>query len=151
MVKIKIIFFLVFCSFRLLSVSQIVDATSNYIHEEAEEIIMVVESHPEYLGGLSELIKFIKTNLEYPTDTVLLKKITVYVQFYIDEKGETFGHRVLNSCENYFDEEALRVAKLIKFDKPAMQRGKPVIMRFILPFTFGETETKKENKRKIKR
>lgn len=60
----------------------------------------------------------------------------MYVEFYIDTVGFTFDHRVLRGKRDDLDEEALRVTRLIKFDHPAKQRGKPIIVQYMVPVKF---------------
>lgn len=46
-----------------------------------------------------------------------------------------------------FNTEALRVTQLIRFEKPAMQNGKPVKVQYTVPVEFklpNQTEIKKK-------
>lgn len=102
-----------------------------------DEIVFAVEAMPYFKGGEGEFIKFRKTNLKYP-ETALKDSTegTVFVCFWVDTLGKTFDHWVVKGIRNDLDEEALRVAKLIQFETPAFQRGKPVCVEYIVPFTF---------------
>lgn len=101
------------------------------------EMVFAVEAWPEYNGGTEAFLKMIKTNLIYP-QSALMDSIEgkVYVQFWVDTSGNTKNHIILKGVRNDLDEEALRVARLIKFDKPAMQRGKPIKVKFTVPIEF---------------
>jgi len=85
-----------------------------------------------------KLFEVIKKNVEYP-ETAQTDKVegTVVVQFWIDITGITTEHRIIQSVRQDFDDEVLRVAKLIIFDVPAKDRGKPVGMCFQIPVSFS--------------
>ncbi len=134
MVKFRLIFTLFFLLFLKLNVYSQTDTSSI---EEREYLILAVESMPEYKGGIKGLRKFIKMNIKYPKSAVSDHlKDTVYVEFSVDTNGVTFNHKILKSTNKELDAEALRITKLIKFDKPAMQRGKPVVVKYLLPIIF---------------
>jgi len=67
-----------------------------------------------------KMIEFIQVNLKYP-ESAKKDRIegTVYVQFWVDTNGFTSEHRIVKSVRQDVDYEALRVAKLIKYDIPA--------------------------------
>ena len=71
----------------------------------------------------------------------------VYVEFIVDTLGFTINHKVIRGVRQDIDDEALRIARLIKFDKPALQRGKPVEVKYCLPIIF-ELPTKKKDRRR---
>jgi len=101
------------------------------------EIVFAVDEMPYFKGGVEEFIKFRKRNLKYPK-TALNDSIegTVHVSFWIDTIGKTFDHRVVKGVRYDLDEEALRVARLIQFETPAFQRGKPIFIEYTIPFVF---------------
>lgn len=144
---------LMLCIFYFLISAQVfcqIDSTN--IKDDEIEIIFALESAPVYKGGTEAFLKMIKTNLIYP-QSALMDSVEgkVYVQFWVDTIGNTTNHIILKGVRNDLDEEALRVARLIKFDKPAMQRGKTVRVKYNLPVEFklpGKTEPKKKGFRK---
>lgn len=101
------------------------------------EIVFAVDEMPYFKGGVGEFIKFRKTNLKYPK-TALNDSIEgiVHVSFLVDTLGKTIDHRVVKGVRCDLDEEALRVARLIQFETPAFQRGKPVFIEYSVPFVF---------------
>ncbi|MBR3427774.1 MAG: TonB family protein [Bacteroidales bacterium] len=104
------------------------------VGQNEDEMVMVVETAPVYGGDLNS---FITDNIHYPISAIKDSiEGTVYVEFYIDTVGGTFKHRVLRGVRNDLDEEALRVTRLIRFDSPAKQRGKPIIIRYFVPVRF---------------
>lgn len=96
-----------------------------------------VETLPVYHGGDEALKKFIANNLYYPRKA---KENgisgTVYVSFVVDIYGNTIDHKVLRGVNPLLDEEALRVLKLLKFEKPAFLNSSPVQVEFTLPVRF---------------
>ena len=66
------------------------------------------------------------------------------MNFWVDTLGKTFDHRVVKGIRYDLDEEALRVAKLIQFETPAFQRGKPVFIEYSVPFVFEIKRRKKK-------
>jgi TonB family protein len=106
---------------------------------------MVIDQAPCYSSsvkgqdfyGENKLKKFIADNLNYSlinkTDSI---KETVYISFWIDTIGNTYDHKVIRGLTEDLDNEALRVAKMIKFEKPAMQKGKPIKIKYVIPVKF---------------
>jgi TonB family protein len=61
----------------------------------------------------------------------------VFIAFTIDKNGKTSNHRVIKSAGSDFDEEALRIVKLIPDNwAPAILDGKTVDTEYMLPITF---------------
>ncbi len=98
------------------------------------DLIMYIEDAPIYNGDIKA---FIQTELNYPLSA---KKDsiegTVYISFMIDTLGSTNNHKVVRGIRDDLNEEAIRVTKKIKFDKPAFQRGKPITVPFMVPVVF---------------
>lgn len=99
-----------------------------------------VESMPEFRAGgdsNKRLMEFIAKNIQY-LETALNDSIEgrVVTQFWIDTSGNTDSHKIIRGLREDLDNEALRVAKLLKFEVPAIQREKPVRIMFTLPFVF---------------
>ena len=95
-----------------------------------------------------KLFEFIKENIKYP-ETAQTDKVegTVVVQFWIDITGITTEHRIIQSVRQDLDDEVLRVAKLIVFDVPAKNQGKPVGTCFQFPFRFSLDKDSKPNRK----
>ena len=135
-----IIKFLVICVFSVNGQPFLCDS----IYEEFTTFSFI-SNPPYYLNGEKSendsLLNFIKNNLKLP-DSALKEGIegTVYVQFWIDVDGQTKEHEIIKGVREDIDEEALRVVRLIKFEKPAMQRGKPIKVQYIVPVNFNYNE-----------
>lgn len=82
---------------------------------------------PIYKGGPTAMKKFIGQHLRYPKEA-LENKIqgTVYVKYDIDYKGNVTDAKVVKGIGHGCDEEAMRLAKLLKFKVPK-NRGVRVI------------------------
>ena len=112
--------------------------------EEPEEeipteqpIFVVVESMPQFPGGVSKLLEYLQTNLHYP---VLAKETNiqgkVFVSFVIETDGSVTDVKVLRGIGGGCDEEALRVVRAMPKWTPGKQRGIPVRVRYNLPVRF---------------
>lgn len=119
------------------------EPSSKPLQEVAEEKDMdiaydVVEEMPEFPGGMSALMDFIRKNLNYDKslvpETVVIPR--VIVQFVIDEEGNIIHPVVLQGLNPELDEEALRVVKLMPKWKPGRQSGKPQKVRYTMPVNF---------------
>ena len=105
------------------------------IGQNDAELITAIEEAPVFGGDLK---LFIKDKVRYPQSALEdATEGTVYIGFYIDTAGFTFDHYVLRGVRDDLDEEALRVAKLIRFDSPAKQRGKPIVVHYMVPVKFA--------------
>jgi len=110
-----------------------------------------IQNYPIYEGiemftksGLDKFYSFIQTNLVYP-EAAKEDKIEgqVIITFLIDSIGVTSKHSVYQGVREDLDSEALRVAKLLKFDEPAKDYyGKPTVMCFTLPISFSLDDEK---------
>jgi protein TonB len=110
--------------------------------EEEEEVVeaeifTVVESMPEFPGGMGELMKYLAENIKYPP---LAKESgiqgRVFINFVVEPDGSISNVKVLRGIGGGCDEEAVRVvAKMPKW-KAGMQRGKPVRVSYNLPVKF---------------
>lgn len=92
---------------------------------------------PYFEGGEKALGEFIKKNLKYPKIAFEQKtQGMVLVRCEIDFKGTVTDVKVLKSVGQGCDEEAVRVAKLIKFQVPKSPKGLKVTFHKDLRFPF---------------
>lgn len=84
-----------------------------------------------YPGGMQAMKAFIKKQLQYPPQA-LQKGIQGNVQLMltIDHKGHVRKVHILKHLGHGCDEEALRVARLLKFVVPPLPNNKKVKRRF---------------------
>lgn len=125
--------------------SVVVLSKDSTIHDKINDVGWIYEDVPYFKGSLH---KFVKKHLQYPPvasrDTLEGK---VYVEFIVDTNGLTSCHKIIKGIRLDMDEEALRVTRLIKFDRPAMQRGQPVEMKYYFPIVFELSKSKKTKKK----
>ncbi len=102
-----------------------------------QEIFTVVESMPEFPGGMGALMKYLAQHIKYPP---LAKESgiqgKVFINFVVEPDGSISNVKVLRGIGGGCDEEAVRVVKNMPKWKPGMQRGKPVRVSFNLPVKF---------------
>jgi protein TonB len=104
---------------------------------QEDEIFTVVESMPEYPGGMGELMKYLATSIKYPP---LAKESgiqgRVFINFVVEPDGSISNVKVLRGIGGGCDEEAMRVVENMPKWKPGKQRGKPVRVSYNLPVKF---------------
>ncbi len=104
---------------------------------DEQQIFTVVESMPEFPGGMGALMKYLAENIKYPS---LAKESgiqgRVFINFVVEPDGSISNVKVLRGIGGGCDEEAVRVVKSMPKWKPGMQRGKPVRVSYNLPVKF---------------
>lgn len=94
-------------------------------------------SRPEKMPIMKDLCGLVLDSIEYPQsaidDTI---SGVVLVDFNVETNGNTSNHKVIKGVREDLNNEALRVAKLLKFDKPAYTGGKAVRTVYHLPISF---------------
>lgn len=77
-----------------------------------------------------------KVKFEYPKSVIMLGiEGTVYLELWIDERGDVRNVKLMKSLYPTLDRVAVENAKNLKFS-PAMQRDKPVAVRYSFPVRF---------------
>ena len=100
-------------------------------------VFIIADTLPEFPGGDTERIKFLTDNIKYPQSAKEQgTTIKVYVTFIVEADGSVSNVNILRGIGDGFDEEAIRVTKLMKW-KPAKCCGIPVRMQFNMPVTFS--------------
>ena len=105
-------------------------SASNKVYEKAEVM-------PEYPGGDQAMMDFVANNVEYPQEA-RDKEISgrVMVGFIVEKDGSISDVKVVKSIGGGCDEEAVRVVKAMPKWKPGKEKGKPVRVSYMMPFTF---------------
>lgn len=117
---------------------------------------------PQYPGGVSELVKYLSYNIQYPVEAEHYGiEGRVLVNFFVEADGTVSDVRVANTelknrlsdkkfskytdiekyamrgkGEGQLRDEAVRVVSKIPRWEPAMRRGKKVRVKYTLPVTF---------------
>ncbi len=100
-------------------------------------IFTVVETHPEYSGGMAKLQKYIRQNLRYPEAARKDRREgTVFIRFVITDTGHIQNVQVLKPVDPALDAEAVRLVESMPPWQPGKQAGKAVNVRYNLPIRF---------------
>jgi TonB family protein len=97
-----------------------------------------VDVMPVFPGGDAALLKFIANNTNYPQESKS-KGVQgkVIVRFLVEPNCNIDKISVLKGVAPDIDAEAVRVvSKLPKFEKPGIEKGKPVPVWYMLPISF---------------
>jgi periplasmic protein TonB len=105
--------------------------------KESDEIFLFVESPPVFIGGETDLLKFIAKNLTYPSRARRMGiEGKVFVKAIIEKDGSITHAEVIKGIGGGCDEEALRVIRMLPKYAPGKQRGRPVRVSITYPITF---------------
>ena len=96
------------------------------------EYYILVDSMPVYPGGQSEMINFFMTNFNYPSDIDACCK--VIVEFIVDINGEIRNLKIARGLADEFDNETLRVMRMMPKWKPGKCNGQVVPVRIVIPW-----------------
>ena len=103
-----------------------------------EEAYTVVDSMPEYPGGMNAMMSFLSSNITYPqqakNDTISGR---VFINFIIEKDGSVTNVNVLRGIGSGCDEEAVRVISSMPKWKPGMQNGEAVRVSYNIPIKFA--------------
>ena len=120
--------------------------------KEVEQVFTAVEQMPQFPGGDAELMRYISSNIKYPT-MAMENNIQgrVVVQFVVTKSGkigevkvvrskdpdlDKEAVRVVKSLPNFLDKEAVRVVKSLPNFIPGKMNGQAVNVWYTLPITF---------------
>lgn len=105
------------------------------IKNDEKVLTGVVEYQPQFPGGIKACEQFIKENLRYP-DTESDVQGRVIVSFMVERDGSLSDIKVVRGLDPAFDEEALRVVKMMPKWSPGATDGKISVMRYTIPIIF---------------
>ena len=107
--------------------------------EENEDIVFtVVETMPEFPGGVQALARYIAENIKYPT---IAQENGIQgramCQFIVERDGSISGVEIVRSAgDKSLDKEALRLIKSMPKWNPGRQKGYPVRVKYTVPVNF---------------
>jgi TonB family protein len=113
----------------LTSFGQVNDSTYS------SNCIFVTEPMPSYPGGHSEMMNFIKKNLEYPRDSRTVQG-KVYVEFVVNETGSLSDFKIFKGLADSFDNSALETVKKMPKWIPAERNGKSIKTKMVVAISF---------------
>ena len=102
-----------------------------------DKVLEKAEVMPEYPGGDQAMMDFVAKNVQYPQEA-RDKEISgrVLVSFIVEKDGSIADVKVVKGIGGGCDEEAVRVVKAMPNWKPGKDKGKPVRVSYMMPFTF---------------
>lgn len=101
--------------------------------------LTIVEQMPAFPGGQKEMDTFIKKNLKYPeAEREICVKGVVYVTFVVKTDGTVSDVKLLRGINGAtaFNNEALRIVKMMPKWNPGMQNGRTVEVQCNLPIKW---------------
>ena len=99
-------------------------------------VFTIVEQMPEFPGGMDSLQVFLIRNLRYPGNEDDQAEAHVNAEFLVTKKGKIKNIIILRSGGKAFDDEVIRVIRLMPDWIPGKQRGKDVSVKYALPIRF---------------
>ena len=107
------------------------------VEKPDESIFDFAEIAPEYMGGSSELMKFLSGNIRYPqSDLEMEIQGRVVCTFVVEKDGSITDIQVLRGVSPGIDREAIRVISEMPKWKPGFQNGRTVRVKYTLPIQF---------------
>src|SRR5690606_10128314 len=123
--------------FAILEYTPEVVTLSNSTVQDGEIFLVVEETaHPD--GGMEKFYAFVKENMSYPTEARENgTEGRVFIEFVVEKDGSLTNFKSLKGIGHGCDDEAIRVVALSPPWVPALQKGKPVRQRMVLPVVFN--------------
>ena len=110
-----------------------IDHSENFVLGE----YVIDQSKPEFISGKAGLIQFIDTNKNYPKNHSLDKRSgKVIVKFSVSKQGKLSGFKIIQKLGLGYDEEAIRIAKLMPDWIPAQRGNQRVEMEAYIEVEF---------------
>ncbi len=111
-----------------------------------DSIFAVVEKMPQFPGGESARIEFLKQNVHYPEEAQKNQEQgRVIVQFVVNSLGEIKNAKIVKSISPSLNQEALRVINSFPAWIPGSQNGKLVSVYQVMPVSFKLTSVPKDS------
>lgn len=118
------------------STQEIKDNGSQSSNPEGD-VYVVVESLPEFDGGMDALNAYVAGELKYPGQARRMGiEGQVDVQFVVEKDGSLSGVKAVKGIGAGCDAEAVRIVQNAPRFKPGTQRGKPVRVQMEMPIIF---------------
>lgn len=105
--------------------------------EEDNTPFLTVEVQPSFMGGNSEMYKFLGKNLKYPSAAQRANiQGKVFLSFIVEKDGSITDIETMKGIGFGCDEEAMRVVKLMPKWIAGKQNGRNVRVKFTIPVFF---------------
>ncbi|MCL2131938.1 MAG: energy transducer TonB [Lentimicrobiaceae bacterium] len=116
------------------------DSTVKFIEDKyievSETVPFIWYQMPEFPGGEYAMMLFIRDNVIFPRIEGKNAEDVVIVSVIVEEDGSLTNIKIEKSVCPAFDEEAIRVVKLMPKWKPGIQRGKAAQAQQMIPVKF---------------
>jgi len=115
------------------------DTTDIIVNNDCKEEV----SKPEYIGGKTQLLKYLADSIQYPFVAKQLKtEGKVIVQFLVDKTGKISDTKVIKPLDYFLDKEALRVINTMPNWSPSAKCNDKLAIWVTMPVVFKlETPT----------
>ncbi len=102
---------------------------------EDNSVYTFVEENPMYQGGWEEMNKWISQNLKFPKDNADVQG-KVFVSFVVEKDGSLSDIKIVQGLKPNYDDEAIRLVKMMPKWKPGRQNGKFARVKSTIPVIF---------------
>lgn len=104
---------------------------------QSETIFDVVEKMPEFPGGETKMMEYLKKEIKYPSFAKEENlEGTVYIRFVINENGDVIDPKILKTPHKVFDEPSINVIRRMPKWTPGEDRGKKVKVNITVPIRY---------------
>ncbi len=115
------------------------DAAPSEGEEEADlnQTFVLVEEQPEFPGGESALMQYLRDHLRYPAfaqENGIQGRVVL--SFIVERDGSIANIEAMRSPAEELTKESIRVVQSMPKWKPGKQRGKAVRVKYVLPVVF---------------
>ena len=126
------------------AVEQLVADVSETVAPDGDDKVYdILEQQPEFPGGTSGMAKWLGDNIKYPAEAAKQGiEGRVIVQFVVGSDGTVSDVKLMRAVNPLLDQEALRVINAMPKWTPGKQDGKPVAVKYTIPVTFRQDESK---------
>ena len=112
------------------------------------KVYEIVDQMPEYPGGLTALMNYLRANIRYPEAAQKAGiEGRVVVSFIVEPNGSVSNVEIVRSVDTDLDQEALRVVRQMPKWKPGKHDGSTVRFKYHLPIKFKQGESKPSEKK----
>ncbi|MBC5995034.1 TonB family protein [Pontibacter cellulosilyticus] len=120
-------------------------ASPAVLAQTKEKPFAYVEQMPAFKGGASEMMKYLASNIQYPSDAKNNGvEGLVVVQFIVEKDGSISEVHTVKKLGHGTDEEAIRVVKSMSGQWTAgRQNGQLVRVNYTMPIRFTLTEAER--------
>jgi TonB-like protein len=123
---ITLYFFIIsFCSFSQVIEEDYLPITPSP-HESKDNIYIIVDEQPEFVGGEEALQKFYHEKSPHPVVGEKEEALVVYYQIVIDENGDVIHFKILHSKSEKLNEITQKIVSKMPKWKPGVNKGIPV-------------------------